>query len=250
MKLGLERLKTAYREYVRGLNPPTRADCPPIDELTRFFCSQTSRRRKDRILDHVSRCGPCAEEFDMLIGVDRAARSFADSAGHLAPGPAQRFRPRKRTRGFWALGRLAAAGAGLAAVALGLWIALGRPTSPPDDDMALRSVGQDPAITLVGPAGSVDEQTKIAFRWRISGEYANASWVISLFDDSLILIWESAPSAAGQILLPPDIQASLGRGRKYYWGISLVSEESESDSDLAAFWIERSAKSSPNPVMK
>lgn len=258
MSLSPDRLKRAYRDYLRGIVPSTRSECPPPGDLMFFFKAQATRRFKARILDHVSRCGPCAEEFASLLEVDRAAREFTAYAEQLCP---ERGRPRHRRKfssGFWGLGRLAAAGVGLAALAAGLLVLTDRgPVAPPGPAMTLRSAGTILLVHLDSPSGIIRRNEIVAFRWRPSGTQPLGACVVSVFDDSLLRIWESPPVSTLSVNLPAAVQSTLLIGRTYYWGLSLVSGNSDEASDLEAFRIEEDdaqergeAKSSNKPVRK
>jgi len=254
MTLSFDRLKSAYRSYLQGLVPKTRKDCPPPSELMRFFSEDTSRRFKSRILDHIAGCGPCAEEFEIGLGMDRAARAFTAAAAKLAEEAQKTATPRKSTRGFWGLDRLAAAGVGLAALAAGILILAGRPTiSSLDEPLVLRAGSEPISIRLDAPLGQVDSNAAITFLWRAGDVSLGESCHVSLFDDTLVRVWEGRTINSGSLFLPQAVQISLVAGRRYYWGISVFSGDEKVDSDLAEFWLEpglREANSSTIPVKK
>lgn len=254
MSLSLDRLKSAYRAYLQGLVPKTRTSCPPPSELMRFFSNTSSRRFKSRILDHVAGCGLCAAEFEIGLGMDRAARAFTAAAAKLAEEAQETASPRKSTRGFWGLGRIAALGASLTALAAGIMILAGRPTSlPVDEPLVLRATSAPLSIRLEAPLGSVDLNAAVAFLWRAGDGSLGGPCHVSLFDDTLVRIWEGWTTNSGSLFLPQAVQISLVAGRRYYWGISVFSGDEAVDSDLAEFWLEpdlREANSSTIPVRK
>lgn len=252
--LSLDRLKRAYRTHLRGLAPDTRLDCPPPAELMRFFSDDASRGLKTRILDHVAGCGPCADEFEILMEIDRAARALGESTAKLAGSRSGTPFRKRETRGFWSLGRLAATGAGLAAAAAWIFILGDRTMNPrPDEPDVLRVVKAPAGIRLDGPAGPVDAGTAVAFRWSLGGDPAGAEILVCLYDESLACLWESQTDDAGVFFLPQDIQVTLIPGRRYYWGVTLLSVGDGADSDLNEFWLvsrRREANNSASPVRK
>lgn len=238
LRLTFDRLKGAYREYLRDRIPSTRTECPPPSELMLFFSSRSSRRRKSRLLEHVSRCGPCAEEFEMMAGVDRAARLFAGQAALASRRKKDPPLFRKMTRGFWEMGRIAAAGAGFAVLTAGILLLTSRPSSLlPREPVTLRSPDSSIDVRLVSPSGRIGGHEAIVFRWRPVRLEQRGNWVVSLFDDSLARVWEIRTDIARPVSLPREIQARLVPGRRYFWGISLVSEGEPWDSDLEVFWL-------------
>jgi hypothetical protein len=229
-------LKAAYRRYLDGRLPSSRKDCPPTADLIRFFSAGSTRRFKSRVLDHVAGCGLCADEFEILLDMDRDARAFSEKLERLRPADESAER-RPRNRGFIAMSRWLFAGAELAAVFAGLLIlATGRKRIP-DDAETYRSADSQ-TILLEHPRGLVDGNSALMFRWRPPDRSSTDTYVVSLFDDSLRQFWKSSPVEALTLILPREVQMTLVPHQKYFWMVAAHAESSSAESDLEVFIIE------------
>ncbi|MCX6565235.1 MAG: hypothetical protein NTW38_02225 [Candidatus Aminicenantes bacterium] len=231
-----EYLKAAYRRYLGGLLPSSRKDCPLTADLIRFFSAGSTRRFKSRVLDHVAGCGFCADEFEILLDMDRDARAFSAKLERLRneDGPAER---RLLNRGFIAMGRWLFVGAGLAAVFAGILILATGRMRIPDDAETYRS-GDSQTILLEHPRGPVDGNSALVFRWRPADRRPADAYVVSLFDDSLRQFWKSPPVESLTLILPREVQMTLGPHQKYFWMVAALAESGSAESDLELFIIE------------
>lgn len=235
-------LKAAYRRYLRGLWPETRQNCPPSADLVEFFRDDSPRRHKNRILDHIAGCGACAEEFEILLTLDRKSRAFSAEVARLRAGASSGKKSRRMNRGFFGAVRWALAGAGLAAAVLILWLRPPGAVYSPDDPGPLRSVDAV-AIIPEAPSGRVDTASSLVFRWRIEGwEKGTMPCVVVLYDDSLLEIWRSRPVQSNRCALPEDVRKALIPERAYFWGISSAPGTGIFESDLATFSVKRRSR--------
>jgi hypothetical protein len=83
MTLNDEDLKRIFRSYIGMRDPGTRQDCPSFNELSRFF--EPGRRRRDRlrVIDHVTNCSACAEEFEFLRGLHNYEAQLTQNAREI-----------------------------------------------------------------------------------------------------------------------------------------------------------------------
>ena len=231
-------LKAAYRRYLQSLRPETRHSCPPAADLIEFFRDDSPRRLKNRILDHVAGCGACAEEFEILLALDRKSRAFSAEIARLRSGSSVRKNGR-RSRGFFGAVRWTLAGAGLAAAVLLLWLRPPGMFFPPNDPGPRRSAD---AVEIIpeAPNGRVDAAQFHVFRWRIEGrEKGTMPCVVVLYDDALLEIWRSRPVQSELCPLPDDVWKALVPERPYFWGVSSAPGTGIFESDLATFSVRR-----------
>lgn len=240
MNVPEDALKAVYRRYLQDLRPATRRDCPPAADLILFFSDNAPRRIKKRVLDHLAGCGDCAEEFEVLLSIDRRIRNFSDEVARVFQASAIKGRKGMK-RGFLGSVRWALAGAGLAAIALFLRLQPFEALFLPRDDGPRRS-GASAEIILDAPRGRVDAAQPVVFRWRIEGFDGPApSCVVALYDDTLLEIWRSQPDRDAACFLPAAVRESLVSGRDYFWGVSSGPGPSGLESGLASFSVERSS---------
>ena len=237
MNIHDEYLKAAYRSYLDGLCRGSRKDCPPTADLIRFFSIGPQRRFKARVLDHVAGCGFCADEFEILMDMDRDARAFSTEVERLrkAEKHDERFR---LNRGFIILSRWLFAGVGLAVVLAGILTLATRLIKPPFDADPYRSADSS-ALILECPRGPVNGHSTLVFRWRSPDRKPGDAYVVGLFDDSLRQFWISPPIEDLNMILPEEVQTILVPRRKYFWMVESRSGSSGAESDLELFIIEK-----------
>jgi len=242
MNIHDEYLKAAYRSYLDGLRRGSRMDCPSTADLIRFFSAGPPRRFKARVLDHVAGCGFCADEFEILMDMDRDARAFSTEVERLrkAEKPDERIRS---NLGFIILGRWLFAGVGLAFVLAGILTLATRRIKPPFDADPYRSA-DSPALILECPLGPVNGHSTLVFRWSSPDRKPGDAYVVDLFDDSLRQFWISPPVEDSYLILPEEVQKTLVSHRRYFWMIESRSGSSSTESDLELFTVE---KRNPGP---
>ena len=59
-------LKALYQACAGSTGPSSRSGCPSPEKLLGVLRSELSSRRATRVIDHLSRCGPCSGEFGFL----------------------------------------------------------------------------------------------------------------------------------------------------------------------------------------
>lgn len=212
-----ERLKEIYRDYVASRGPLNREDCPSIEALLNSFEPVASGRNKKRIIDHLSECPYCREEFELLFKLEHGV-SLEDH-------------PEARSPSVFPLWRFATLFVGFGLI-ISVLLLLFRSQEIPDTERAGSS-----AVVLSYPVSSHLISDQLVFRWE---EFPSTQYyIVELFDEALLPIWTSPPIYGTQARLPPEIGEKIKLRTSYYWMVTGFSiAERTGESTLARFTIQ------------
>jgi len=230
MKINKIELQRLYKETIASGRTAGQSECASLDQIVRFFERRLSKKARRRLVDHVTGCPTCCQEFEFLLELQRFEKEIARQAVELEESRF-RSRPRLKTRAnflFQHAAGLVVVFFLLSSLAL-MWrganqaVDRGRKTS---------------AVVLFQPAGSVVGQSVLEFSWQAS--VPSLEYIVELFDDALKPIWKSERLAASKVLLPEKILALLRPGETYYWMVTAYAGGRYHDeSDFQAFSLLR-----------
>lgn len=250
MKIDTRDLRESYRAGIAGKTPDSRRACPSLSDIADLFDSKTSSRKKAKLMDHVVRCGACAEEFESWLALHREKETLiqdlcAWASRHEGAGRESGIKDRradyeKRTgRNPRALLEhifrrpVLAGGVAILAMAmmLGLWLVLRSPRPPeyrasPPTGISLK---QPPPGGIVDPAVTV-------FSWSplTSVDY----YILEIFDDSLAPVWKSPETGQTRLRLPPKVGRYLRPGPSYYWLVTAILRNAKRvESEIGSFRV-------------
>jgi hypothetical protein len=233
MRIDVDKLRELFQGYAASRKPLNRKGCPSQSAIAGSFEPSASVRKKKRIVDHISACSFCREEFMMML------ESQEHDAGSIKiKCPTVSYKPRRgaarvaRSLGHSPLWQYASVLFGLVLVISSLFILVRQSDLSP-----VRRIGGS-GIVLLYPKPGQSLSGPIVFRWqeRLGSEF----YVLELFDDALLPIWASDKIRDTQILLPPDISSNLNPGKPYFWMVTALSHNSKmAESTLARFQILR-----------
>ncbi len=214
-------LKELFQGYVASKKPASRQGCPSPEDIVRSFEPSAPKRMKKELVDHLSECSYCREEFAIALELRKSGpRPLAlQPAGS---GPGKLGQP-----ALWQLACLLL-GVSLAVSSLVLLVhqrelAETRRTGEAGLGLSFPKPGQK----LSGP---------IVFRWQPTPD--SDHYVLELFDEALLPVWTSDKIRDVQIPLPPAISSGLKPGKAYFWMVTAYSGEATlAESDLARFVI-------------
>ncbi len=219
MRIDDDQLRELFRGYAASRRPLTRKGCPSPEALASSFEPSASVRKKKRVIDHISGCPFCREEFMMVFEIRKRepARLGARSQGRSV-------RP--------LLWQYACVLLGLGLVMTSFFVAVHQ------KEMSTVERSAETGITLLDPKADQSLSGPLVFRWR--GRSASDYYILELFDDALLPIWKSDKVQELQIPLPPGIYAGLRPGQSYFWMVTAFLRGTKTDeSRLGRFIIHR-----------
>jgi hypothetical protein len=223
-------LRTIYRAYAESRKPVDRTRCPSVQEIADSFDPGASRRKKKRIIDHLSACSYCREEFDLCFRLQTVPeRGRHEPEGRKAAGlpgsPLPAVGP-----GAFPIWRAASLVLGFGLIISALLI-LFRGTELID---VQRTEG--PGVVLVSPLAPQPASIELIFRWE--GYPAAQHYVLELFDETLLPVWISPPIQDPRLKLPDDMGPKIRPGSSYYWMVTAYAGQDKiGESGLAHFKI-------------
>ncbi len=228
MKINLEALRRLYTSYIADFTQISRENCPSPEILTECLRGQSSKKKKNRITEHISRCSYCMKEFQFILEIQRDEKKVIQKIAHLFDSHSKKNKSEKKSlknpdvlkkkslfpflqktwnRAFFAAGAILIVAGGLALYFL-IHGGLGQ---------KFRGTNID-HIMLIKPVRNKSARAPIVFHWRkmINSEY----YILELFDDTLFPIWKSWKIPENKLELPQDIMESLSSGKNYHWFIT------------------------------
>jgi|WetSurMetagenome_2_1015567.scaffolds.fasta_scaffold58045_3 hypothetical protein len=226
MKTDHPDLREIYQAYTSFRRPSGREKCPSPQIIARSFERSASVRKKKMIVDHISGCPMCREEFMMLL--EHQEVSATDPIADLDSRPSHV----ERGKTHLALWQGVLALLGVTLVAFSFFFIRYQ-----NADSNLRQMGTA-GIILRSPKRNLSLSNPVMFRWqaRPDSEY----FILELFNESLLPVWASDKIRDLQVLLPPEVSSSLRSGQVYFWMVtSYVHDMKSGESPLLRFVVRR-----------
>lgn len=207
--------KEVLQDGIEFPKPPDRKRCPSPEALAKSFEPGASRRAKKRIVDHLSKCLYCQEEFKFYHELQSFHRglSLNERTGSPdSPANRSRFFDCPFGRPLWTYASILLGLALISSVVLLLFQSI---------DISDFERGEEAAIVLDYPQHSYRIRDELIFRWE---RYPAAQhYVLELFDDSLLPLWTSPAIQDLQTRLPPEMRPVIKAGKFYYWMVTAYS---------------------------
>lgn len=241
MKIAQSDLKKIYRDYLQGQVPSSSDRCLDEGRWSDFLRGRLSRASRGKLIDHMTSCATCAREFELLLEMERSKNALVTGIGKLldggqVPPESAVLRPgsRKPFRLAWKYGL---AFSGVAVLALVFALSLVR--NPQIRSIQDVTRGNQPVeIELQSPLDESTREHRLEFRWKSRDSFE--SYVIEIYDDSLLQIWRSPTLMKSRFFIPKEIFDSLEDGKKYYWMVTgTLNLDHKIESRLGAFKLKK-----------
>lgn len=223
-------LQSYYRAFIEEKIPSSRKSCPTIKGINNFFKSKTSEKYKTKIVEHITHCSCCLEEFEFILQTSRYEKTLSKEIGDFlmpkndisnASKIANRilFHPAKKNPLFFH--RLSWT---YALLLIGAFIAIFSFIFLLDKLQYQHSLKQEDRgnkftqINLIEPLNRINAKSPIVFKWNDVND--SDYYVLELFDETLILIWKSPKIFINQFILPNEIKKELSRNKAYFWMVT------------------------------
>jgi hypothetical protein len=224
MKTNNRDLKLAYKSIIQNRRGESRKNCPSAEEMWTLLGKRRSRRQKAGLIDHITDCSACHEEFQAFLEMGRAEKRLIENVRETYRSPV------KSTRFSWNW-RLASALLALVVVVglalfatswLGVW---------KHSDERGRHSGQ---LRLLAPATRRAIRAPLRFEWET---VPNAQhYIIEVFDSSLRPVWKSPPVTQNSCEIPAPAELTLPRKANYFWMLTaFLQDGTKAESSLEQF---------------
>lgn len=244
MKIRLDELRERYVSCITDRTSVNRENCPSPEEINDCLRGSATKRKKNRLVEHITHCSFCLEEFQFVLEARRQETELKKGIERRYGLPSFRIRKSKEKNAeYFRLRRkilpfsvkktrLTAAFTAvvLLTVAGTLYFSLNRKQS-------FRTPGQQ-IIKPIHPINKKVIKTSLLFRWKKQEgiEY----YIFELFDETLFPLWKSPKILKNSIQLPPPVADKLVPGSTCFWFVTGFSTQGQkTESPLTPFIIKK-----------
>jgi len=219
MKLNNEEIKSLYKGYVSRPKRKESTRCPSLRHLLLFFRIGGSTRKKMKLVDHLSNCADCFHGFNIILNLRRDQEDFAHSVSRIVLTYDPTYKATDLPPRGISFARLSSALVGVSLVFISLVIIFNSWKLTQVTRTGIRPV------RIIQPISAHKYPSLLLFKWQ-NMEGAD-SYVLELFNDQLMPIWQSPRLQTVQISLPDNIYRQLDVNREYYWMITAYYQKAK-----------------------
>jgi hypothetical protein len=247
MKIKFEDVKHLYRDYVRSQIPATRLHCPSIESIYASLKDKKSHRTKNRIIDHISHCRLCLDEFDIIRSIVLQENKTLTDLIHIVPVSQKRDHSLSEEKDIYKIEkqklslkfpRLMAFSLGVLAAA---FIIIGLFTNRQFiKEMLFPNQNRSPSqneIVLLYPKNDMEySRSNLQFRWKSipKSDY----YIIDIFDEALLPVWKSSPIFEPFFKFHVKLPELIKPKKKYFWMVTaIISNKNKLESDIGFFYF-------------
>lgn len=241
-------LKKIYRKYVEQIPVSDRKKCPSSIKIMNFFRGKLSERQKTKIIDHITNCPCCLEEFDFILKTLRFKLrkeledlNSSEEAEDLSSLRLKIYdilcelKNRQKPSLFKLSFNYVSIGVILALLVGSILLFFRTGAKNIDEKTQLRGEKKQ-MIELVGPLPAKIHSDSLLFKWKkVKGcKY----YILELYDEKLNLIWKSGKISRNRLKLPHEVKNGLKDNKKYFWSVAAYSSTQKlSESLLKDFFL-------------
>jgi len=217
MKLNSRDLREAYQADIKDKIPESRKCCPSPKKMLHLFRGKISENKKAEIVDHITNCYYCSQEFEFIIeairyekNLNHIAKEFIGKKGKnpsLKHSISHSFPSRLK----WGYSTL------IASCILVLSLTAIFIVSKKVERSKYRGTSLN-HIELIKPRNKMLTKSTLAFEWEAVQEADY--YVFEIFDETLYPIWKSEKIILNRIILPCKTFFRLESNKSYYWMVT------------------------------
>jgi len=230
MKLSDDIIKELYQRNIALKEPFTRNNCPSSMAIASSFEPSASRRKKKKIIDHISECSYCREEFMLFFELQKCDFMPKKMAIKTVNYDPQTHAHNVEACGLSSFWRYACLLFGCVLIVSAIFIFIQR------KELSDAQRTSETSIILIYPTSKHALSSPCIFRWK--KKPASQYYILELFDEALLPIWISYKIYGTYVQLPKDICLKLLPGKSYFWMITAFTDMSKTEeSRLTQFFV-------------
>lgn len=215
MKLNDRQLQDAYRSSTSRAKTG-RADCPSAETLTELRQDTLPDSERTSLLQHLSICSDCLEEYRLGESLETVVSSG------------------KTTAGTWTQHWRLAASITVLAITLSFFWMLHQSNRIDYDPSRMERGREQNDWKIIPPDGGKVPPGAVQLRW--SSVPKATGYRVSLYDTDSTQLWTSRVVSTPVVEIPQSV--SLESGKHYYWRITIFQGDYQELSRLYEFLIE------------
>jgi len=240
MKIKNKDLIKLYKADIMENIPHSRKSCPPSKEIISFFKSKTSEKQRSRIIDHITKCSSCAQEFEFMLQTRREEGKLIEGIGKLLQSKENIAAIKKRVGkkiNYLSEGRqplFPRLSWKYAFILAGVTIIIS--TFFVFQNIGKREYrGPDLSqVRLIEPINGRYSKSFLEFKWN---EFKDSQYyILELFDESLFQTWKSNKISKSKATLPAEVAKSLNINKTYFWMVTaFLPDGKKIESEIVEF---------------
>jgi hypothetical protein len=235
MKLNSSDLREAFQADIKDKIPETRKFCPSPKKMLHLFRGKISENKKAKIVDHITNCYYCSQEFEFIIETLRYEKNLNNIAKEFiakkGKNPASKYSISQSfsSRFKWGYSTL------IVSCILVFSLTAIFIFSKKVESSKYRGTSLD-QIELIKPRKKMLTKSTLAFEWEAVQEADY--YVFEIFDETLYPIWTSEKIILNSIILPRKTSFRLESNKSYYWMVTAFLQSGiKKESMLKEFQI-------------
>lgn len=224
MKIKHKDLQQLYKYFVMENIPESRKDCPPSKEIINFFRAKLSEKQKTNIIDHITHCYYCAQEFEFILQTLRYEGKLNEEIGNLIRSENDKTTLKTRAKKIplnsgkkqkifipvlsWKYALLPFAA---------LLIISALIFFPRSEKKEFRGANLN-QVQLVEPIDGKYSKSQLVFRWKKLKD--SDYYILELFNETLLPVWKSNRISKNRVILPTELVKKLSINKTYLWMVT------------------------------
>lgn len=224
MKIKHKDLQQLYKYFVMENIPESRKDCPPSKEIINFFRAKLSEKQKTNIIDHITHCYYCAQEFEFILQTLRYEGKLSEEIGNLIRHENDKTTLKTRAKKIplnsgkkqkifipvlsWKYALLPFAA---------LLIISALIFFPRSEKEEFRGANLN-QVQLVEPIDGKYSKSQLVFRWKKLKD--SDYYILELFNETLLPVWKSNRISKNRVILPTELVKKLSINKTYLWMVT------------------------------
>lgn len=236
MKVNRSDLKELYVDYIREKTPQSRKNCPSADVILKCMRFKISKRKKTKIMDHISSCSYCAQEFKFALEVLREESKLSKEIEQALELKLQKLGEKRKYRKIF-LPKLSWTYATVFAVLI-LTISVSLVMLLKNHETAEYLRGISNQFNLIEPIDKTYLLSELSFKWE---KYPDSDhYIIEIFDDELCFVWRSSKIFRNITKPTRELVKLLKQNRKYFWMVTaFLTDGNKMESRIEEFKIKK-----------
>lgn len=231
MNIDNDTLRVLFQAYTSSKKPKDRKRCPPSTAIASCFDPLTLRRKKKNIVDHITECSFCRDEFMLLYEHQERNLDFKPTIIRAAQERSLLGGYRSKRASIRLFQKYAYVLLGIGFIISSAIVLIVQQT-----EFSAVQRAKETNVFLLYPTSFHSLSENLVFRWQ--KQPTSQYYILELFDDALLPIWISEKTQDTSVPLPSEIQAKLQSGKSYYWMITAFSSISRTkESKLVRFLV-------------
>jgi len=213
MKISSKDLMRIYRDFIMEKTPLSRKNCPSQKDLIKFCRSKLSEKQKSKIIDHITHCSYCVQEFERILQILKDEKNLIEEIGKVLRDKGDPLITRRKKKIFFPILSWKYVSLFVGAIIITFTIIIfnnleKREYRGPN----LRQ------IYLIEPVNKKHSKSSLIFKWDSvkSSEY----YILELFGQTLYPVWKSQRIFKTQVALPLEIANMLKENKTYFWMVT------------------------------